>query len=470
MKYPKLLRSKLEELEAVISSWPVDMTIDNVAKWMLQFDTADFDLASRVIRNLNVVGQEEINTALEISYSKLIRKSIEKGSKIGPENTLFASIGSPGKSGSLVSYHFRLINGISEENFLDDSKESLLKRGLIENVVLVDDIIGTGNQATNEIRRLQDKVSALGVKNFFLLTICGLQQGISKITEDTKAHPFSALEYGEEDTIKSFDSHLYEGMTYKEKVRLKERLNYYGLMCMSGMPLGYQELGTLIAFHYNTPNTTLPIIWSKSNNWIPLFQRATRIDGIVSYYEKFDQALIEKESYTKTLTEHQHRLIIYVDGKIDEEVFDLLVNEFKLTDKLGFVEIRVIHLKKASNESIIDITRYEPDAIFVLDSDHRALGLLKEVRVLILKPSILELFDLNKLYSLDELFQTLPHINLKEDIPDSTLYDIEKALFKFKYMKGRFISLFELIDPEKVADLIIQLEGIIHNNDLCKKI
>ncbi len=52
------------------------------------------------------------------------------------------------------------------------------------------------------------------------------------------------------------------------------------------MPTGYGGIGALLVFYYNTPNTTLPIVWSSLNGWIPLFRRVNRINGIEAYYKQ----------------------------------------------------------------------------------------------------------------------------------------------------------------------------------------
>ena len=43
-------------------------------------------------------------------------------------------------------------------------------------------------------------------------------------------------------------------------------------------PLGFGDMGTLVAFHNACPNNTLPIFWSsgvvRERNWKPIFPRA----------------------------------------------------------------------------------------------------------------------------------------------------------------------------------------------------
>lgn len=96
MKYPKYLENRLDEIKMIIKSWPIEKSLEEVMAWVLQFESNDYDLAIRVIKNLNVIGADDLNIALNVAYSKLLRHAQEKGSKISNENTLYMAIGNDG--------------------------------------------------------------------------------------------------------------------------------------------------------------------------------------------------------------------------------------------------------------------------------------------------------------------------------------------------------------------------------------
>lgn len=181
MKYPQSLEKQLSEVKAITDNWAVDVSFENIIKWIMQFDSNDFDLAVRVIKNLNVIGFDELNNALTIAYSKLERKALDKQVRITGINTLFVGMGEGGKSGAMVSYNFRMVNQLSEEIFFDDNALTHLEEGRIDNIVLIDDIISSGRQAVSEIRKFSDVVLPFGVKNIFLLTAVGMKDGIKKV-------------------------------------------------------------------------------------------------------------------------------------------------------------------------------------------------------------------------------------------------------------------------------------------------
>lgn len=336
MKYPSSIDKEIQIVKEIVSSWPVEIEFNNIIKWILQFDTEDFEIPLRVIKYLNVIGYDDLNNALTVAYSKLERMANEKGTRITNKNTLFAGIGDGGKSGAMISYNFRLTNELSEENFLDDESIIFIEEGRIENIVLVDDIVGTGNQAVKEINKLAESVIPLGVKNIFLLTAIGMKEGIRKVEKETSAFIFSAFEYDSIDSVSSLDSIFYEGIEHEQRSILKERIEYYG-KSVSKSPLGYGGLGLLITFYYNTPNSTLPIIWSSLNSWIPLFKRVRKINGIASYYRQIDGAKPKRKT-----KKDSKELILFVEGKTDEIFFELLAPRIK--EELSVEKISVISL------------------------------------------------------------------------------------------------------------------------------
>jgi hypothetical protein len=372
MKYPQTIESKLNEVKDIIAKWPIEVAFDKVLKWIMQFDPDDFDLAVRIIKNLNVVGFEDLNNALTIAYSKLERMASDKGTKINAKNTLFAGIGEGGKSGAMIGYNFRLINELSEENFLDEKSIDYLKQGKIENIVLVDDIISTGNQATEEVKKLMENVIPLGVKNIFLLTAVGMKEGINKVFEQTNAYIFSAFEYDRNDTVVSLDSSFYDGIPFEERETLKKRIEYYGSK-VSKSPFGYGGVGGLIVFYYNTPNSTLPLIWSDLNSWLPLVKRVRKINGIASYYKQFENVEPAKATAAKTKTE----LSLFVEGKTDEIFFEFLSPA--ISKETGYKKINVISLGGMFSDTFINnIDKLATKYIFLPDDDRFGNKLFRE--------------------------------------------------------------------------------------------
>ncbi|MHB0785344.1 phosphoribosyltransferase-like protein [Bradyrhizobium sp. 5.13L] len=294
---------------------------------------------------------------------------------------------------------------ISEENFLGPESFHHIEAGRVENLVLLDDVIGTGHQAADEIERLAVSVLPLGVKNIFVLSVCGMKNAIEEIEEKTKAFTFSAFEYNAADTASSLDSPFYAGVPYDERLRLKNRLKDYGRICYKSNPLGYGDLAGLLVLPYNTPNFTLPIVWSDNNEWIPLFRRVRKVNGISAYYKQFKQA-VEKKTHAEKPAEEGAALgevTLFVEGKRDEAFFDELVKR-GLAEQIGAKSVSVVSLgSNVAPERLAELlASTTPNAVFVVDDDRHGAAraherLQRMAPVIFLKPSYFQFFDLERL-------------------------------------------------------------------------
>lgn len=408
MHYPRALHDEIEAISEIISRWPkdIDVSIDDVINWVLQFDEPDFLLALRVIKNINVLGQKDIDRGLRVAFSKLSRKAIQKDARINQKNTLYAAMGNIGKSGAMISYHFRMNTEISEENFLTDETIGSIEAGYIQNIVLIDDIIGTGIQATDEINNIASTLIPLGIKNIFVLTVCGMREAIEQIEKETKAYTFSAFEYSAIDTVSSLDSNFYKGIAHNEREEYKRKLAEYGAICYKKQPLGFGGIGSLIVMPYNTPNNTIPILWSDDNNWIPLFRRVRRVNGISAYQSQFKRAANKKtkEDHNSEGQQEAAALTIFVEGKIDEMFFDAVNKFHNLSELIGVEKVDIVSVGvnfpfQANLVKLLsDVMKR---AVFITDGESRirkkTQALLEQSKfVILLSPSCLAMLDKNK--------------------------------------------------------------------------
>ena len=467
MKYPITIDKKLQEVKEIIERWPVEVHFQDVLKWIMQFDTVDFEIPIRILKNLNVIGFEDLNSALSVAYSKLKRMAIDKETRITTKNTLFAGIGEGGKSGAMISYNFRLINELSEENFLDDTSIKHIEQGRIENIVLVDDIVSTGNQATSEINNLAERVIPLGVKNIFLLTAVGMKKGIKKVEDETSAFVFSAFEYDMHDTVQSLDSSFYEGIPYERRSIMKERLGYYGRI-VSKSPLGYGSLGGLIIFYYNTPNSTLPIVWSSMNSWIPLFKRVRKINGIESYYKQFDNIKPKKKAKNEI-----KELVLFVEGKTEELFFEILLDRIK--KKLGIEKVDVISLGGGyMSEKLIDnLQKFsKAEYIFIIEnnpyvSESYISKRLKNIKYLKGKPHIMSniipyYLDMKSIASDEEFSRFFEKIESIEGVDEQVIIlEFERQFLRRFPLIRRDIYLKRLLEKYPYVERLNELIGLI---------
>lgn len=449
MKYPIEIELKIKEIESLIESWPIKKNIGEVVNWMLQFDNEDFDLAFRILKNLNVIGAEQLNSALAISYSKLNRQAKSKGINLSLKNTMYASIGGASKSGAMISYNFRLINELASANFLDEESIKYIEEGKIENLVLIDDIIATGDQSSKELTEIAERVIPLGVKNIFVLTAIGFKSGIKKIQSTQLADVFSALEYDEQDTVNSLDSNFYAGLSYsKRKLYFEKFAKYRGL--------GYGGLGALITFYYNTPNCTLNSIWTESHGWFPLFPRISNVSGIDKHYPELDDA-VQK---SKVKEGSENNLAIFVEGKLEELFFELVGRKHS---NFGYEKLDVISIGPFFSEKLINsLHNISNNYILITEREAEHTAHSRRVKEVVPEDSLLIIDELINFFDANKIVEeNLFNLNIEDEENLSTYLDIK--LFRKVPSSVRQANLELLVanylDEIKVKQLIDSIKN-----------
>ncbi|ETK41848.1 MAG: hypothetical protein A2W79_08455 [Pseudomonadales bacterium RIFCSPLOWO2_12_60_38] len=418
---PSSIASEIERVERAVGCWPTSVPIDHVIRWVLQFDRDDYGLAIRILENIDVLAQRDVRAAFEVAQAKLERAAIEKGAPIKKSNTLYAGVGQASKSGAVMAYHYRLAAQVSESDFFTQDEEDEIDFSQIENIVLLDDVIGTGQSVATDIARVIEEVHSLTKsRNVYVLTVAGYVEGISKLVNETGASIISALEYSTKDTVNDLDAPFYNGLPMSERARTLDRIKRYCRIAARS-DLGYGNIGGLLVFDHNTPNTSLPLIWARGNGWMPLFARAGRIQGTAKV---FKEAKAEREAEASQLPpapEHVPNksaidLTLFVEGKFDERFVDVMRARFGLAKRLGVGDVNAVALGGvAQSGRLFELLRESRKyAVFVLEGDPHSLRMARRIepssttKVMHLKPSFVALLDLQKVKEAVERFPGLP--------------------------------------------------------------
>ncbi|MHC8379744.1 phosphoribosyltransferase [Pseudomonas sp. MDT1-16] len=435
---PSSLREYVERIERAISRWPIHVSLDQGVNWVLQFDPEDYQLAVMILEHLDVLGSNELRSALNIAHTKLVRRVSEKGHPMTSSNTLFAGIGSSSKSGSLISYHYRIAAEISDDDFLDDDEE-ILDLSKIENIVLVDDVIGTGHTVAKELSALSEEIHSLSrPRNIFVLAVAGYEEGIKHVVEQAGATVVCALEYSNKDTVANLDSRFYQGLPMAERSVLFERLKKYCRL-VSKWELGYGEIGGFLVFDHNTPNTTLPVVWGRGMAWTPLFPRADKIPGSAKIIKS---AAVEREKDTqpeqqaKKIERSDAEITIFVEGKDDEALIDTLAMN-GLAETLGVKSVSSVALGGIYHSQRLQelLAKSHKFAIYVLEEDLVGRSVVgSDLPIIYMQPSLYSLLDIQQVYNERDMFPGLP---LLGDMGTARWYnEFEKAI-KIRNRKSR---------------------------------
>lgn len=473
---PMNLKAQLPKIDSIISKWPIKISLDHAIKWVMQFDAEDQHLAVRILEHIHVLGSKEVRDTLEVAHAKLERMVSEKGMPIKGNNTLYAGIGNAAKSGGLIAYHYRVTADIPENDFFSSDEEKNLDLSKIENIILVDDVIGTGKTITKEVTRIAEEVYTLSkTRNVFVLTVAGYEEGIQYITKETGASVVCALEYTSKDTVANLDAAFYKDMPVSDRSADLERIKRY-CRSISTSELGFGGVGGLLVFDHNTPNTTLPIIWHNGKGWLPLFPRATRIPGAAKVLKSAENERTQKaeagDAEENIAPRTEKTLTLFVEGKIDEVFIDCMRLNHGLAERLEVKEVNSIALGGLYQSTrLLDLLKESrKHAIFILDDDMHArrasgrLDALEKVKILRLKPTFTAMLDLEKIFMHRDRFPGLPEQFGSVDDP-KFMHEVELAVLKRGPVSAnaeRITQIIEeFIDKDKYASFIDELKPLI---------
>lgn len=245
------------------------------------------------------------------NHNTLEESIIEKAFKEELQATRFLGVGNPSESGVHLLYYFRQENKISKDLFVntDDiieysSSGTPLLREKYKNVkrfVFIDDICGSGTQATSDdsnVKRCVGNIRNVAEESkIYYLMMFGLSRGISVVRS-------SGLYDNVEAVLELDDSYrcFSEGSRYfpigsSDKATAKEIAYKYGYQLIKHIAiasgynspddqifaqkhaLGFGDCQLLIGMHHNTPDNTLPIFWfdEDETQWMPIFKRYNKV-------------------------------------------------------------------------------------------------------------------------------------------------------------------------------------------------
>ena len=195
------------------------------------------------------------------------------------ERAIFVGYGKAGKSGPMMLSIFQQSHDIKGLVYMEFKEFLYTDKNLreFEIIFLLDDFIGTGNQAIESwkkkfgMKSYQDISDENKHLKFIYLTLMSYKGGKEKIESEIPIKVISHIEVGETFEVFSDKSVCYQKSVEREKG--KSIMEGKGkLLC--NFPLGYENMELAIAFQHNTPNNSLPVIWKKEKGiWEPLFER-----------------------------------------------------------------------------------------------------------------------------------------------------------------------------------------------------
>jgi len=234
--------------------------------WFEQFPKDNKALVEILLNHFEYYSHQEVNKQLKELYSQL-----KENFKIEEENTIFSFIKSKdGISNSSNDYwnEFKYENNINC-NLCYENINVIegFQWKFIDNIVFVDDCIGTGNSF---ISFLLPNVLKFKNKNLFFVTIHAMVDGIKEIKKFGIDNDINIIIIKYRSENKAFNSDYFSNNEDAIDDVMKMSL---GFKIPKNQILGYKESQSLMAFYNNTPNNTLGFFRYNTDNYVSIFPR-----------------------------------------------------------------------------------------------------------------------------------------------------------------------------------------------------
>ena len=319
-EFEKKLRRKLKILSDVI--WDGKGRKSSIDNWLNNFNEEEFKVnILYLLTHFVYFNKIQVNEMLKSLYRDLYRYPIivkarlENNNTLDPEiiensfskqlnKTRFVSLGSAGESSSHLLYPFGKINSIHKDYFISHNEiiSTLEQDGNVNNFIFLDDLAGSGTQASEYLNELLTtiKENHPSVEFSYMVLICttnaltnlealGIFKEIKSVyllDDSFKVFNENSRFYANEDnskcinfeTTKTFAAQY--GKPLFEQIWKMEGLSDDRANSLSDRDkLGFKRSQLLVGFDHNTPSNTLPIIWFNEDvlPWNPIFPRFNKV-------------------------------------------------------------------------------------------------------------------------------------------------------------------------------------------------
>lgn len=258
--------------------------LTSIRLWLNQFEgLQEQHLMFRLLSAVDLYDESRVRSKMSEAFGIVTRntqREIEAGTKVRRDVLVCPLDDSPGKSGPTYCRLFRSENQISANSVL--TLDSLKRRKTvfrgIQRLVLIDDFCGTGDTL---IERMRDYLEVLRLANsagvrIIVIAVVGFSKARNRVDrflerEGLAADFYICDELGED--CKAFSNTSRVFSDERERERAKQIAEAKGVYLEKHHPLGFKDTQALVVLYDSCPNNSLPVLWSASKDWTPLFPR-----------------------------------------------------------------------------------------------------------------------------------------------------------------------------------------------------
>lgn len=235
-------------------------------RWLGSFDHAHLDIAHKILDQVVVVSELEIQQGYKRGLEGLPGWSRSAQRRNG--RWYFAGVGGAGESGPAMLRLFREANGLTAHRwnnfFVSQVELPRLRLSARDSVVFVDDFAGTGCQMVGYWPILEELIAA-EAKCYLLLTALTTRAADS-IGNETEFIVRA-------DRTLELEANVYSaecGVFTTQEMRILDR---YGRVAWQQHPRGFGACGLCFVLSHKTPNNTIPVLHANHDDWKGLFPR-----------------------------------------------------------------------------------------------------------------------------------------------------------------------------------------------------
>lgn len=279
-----------QEVVELVKKWSFfkgqQINEDKVRAWLGQFyDVQEQRAMYKILNGIHFYSNKYIRNKLAEVHDLVVRGVIRtigiRQQKRG--DILVSYLDSPGKSGATFANLYADEAQIYTNNVIEKSKlaEMIQKKENLNAVVFIDDFVGTGHQASENLKTLNDTLREVvrdqELKIVFIAIIAVkegwefLNNNISNLEIHIETHYCECID----ETARYFSDNSSIFTDIKDREYAKDVAARYGKLLVKNNPLGFGNLGLGVVFEHSIPNDSLPILWAESSapKWTPLFKR-----------------------------------------------------------------------------------------------------------------------------------------------------------------------------------------------------
>lgn len=249
------------------ASYRHSISEDRIRDWIRRFDRYS-DLAARVLDCIDYYTHDQITGAFRSILRGLEGWSKDENDRVGTWRFVAYSA-SAGESGDSMLHMFRHANNLAarqhSELFIPRSDILRERLGPDDTVVLIDDFVGSGDQACGSWSNQFGELLA-DVGRVYLVVVAACQSAMQRIAHETNLELVPHFHLTEADNVFASKCRYFNPTEKRTLLKFCAKADLR-------KPKGHGECGLLVVFAHSCPNNTIPVLHKSNRNWEGLFRR-----------------------------------------------------------------------------------------------------------------------------------------------------------------------------------------------------